>query len=296
MKGEHNLMLSSISKKGLAVAILLVVVCMIPLVKAKETAMSYWTSPTLANLFSVYMVNASDGWAVGGNGAIIHWDGTEWMNFPSPTNSSLISISMVNADDGWAMGFDWLHWNGTSWNEFPGAVAIPNINSVYMVDSNNGWAVGALGSIWHWDGTQWNEVESSPMYVFFAVFMNSANDGWAVGEWGTLVPPNASTVALHWNGTQWTDVGGPTKSPLNSVYMVGPNDGWAVGNGGTIIRWNGVQWIPEYSETIQIMLVLSSMLIVVILTKTVLKSDVRRRIKRHNVPVTIEFPPYASSS
>ena len=62
--------------------------------------------------------------------------------------------------------------------------------------------------------------------------------------------------------------------------MLGTNDGWAVGNGGTIIRWNGVEWIPEYSETIQIMLVLSFMLIVVILTKTVLTSDVPPRIKR----------------
>jgi hypothetical protein len=338
------------SRRSLAVAILLTLVCMsLPSAKAEEFIISDWVSPTLANLFSVYMVNASEGWAVGQGGTVIHWNGTQWMNSISPTNNTLFSVSMVNVDDGWAvgqdgiiihwngttwqafqsptlfslcsvcmvnaadgwavgqsgavihwngtlwmnftsptsatlfsvsmvdvnygwaMGYDWIQWNGTSWEQAPGAVAIPNIDSVYIVDSNDGWAVGGFGSIWHWDGTQWNETESSTMYEFFSVFMTSADDGWAVGEWGTLVPPNAATVALHWNGTQWTDVGGPTKRPLNSVYMIDSNDGWAVGSAGTIIHWNGVQWIPEYQETTQIVLGLFSMLIALVLTRTALK-------------------------
>jgi hypothetical protein len=64
--------------------------------------------------------------------------------------------------------------------------------------------------------------------------------------------------------------------------MVGSNDGWAVGSGGTIIRWDGVQWIPEYPETIQIVLVLYFALIVVFLTKTALKRQKSLRTAMKN--------------
>jgi photosystem II stability/assembly factor-like uncharacterized protein len=177
---------------------------------------------------------------------------------------------MVNADEGWAMGEDWIHWNGTNWAEAPDAAIIP-IYSVFMVNSGDGWAVGALGTILHWDGVQWTYVESSTMYVFYSVFMTSVDDGWAVGEWGTLVPQNYTTVDLHWDGNQWTEVGGPTRRPIYSVFMVNSGDGWAVGALGTILHWDGVQWIPEYPETIEVVFTLGLMLVAIVLTKIALK-------------------------
>jgi len=235
-----------------------------------------FSSPTQLNLYSVCMLNASDGWAVGHDGTVIHWNGTEWMNFPSNTNYTLYSVSMADANDGWAMGYDWIHWNGTSWKEDSDAVMIPNVNSVYMVNSNNAWAAGELGSIWHWNGTQWslNANVSGPMYVFDSVFMTSATDGWAVGWWGTLIPQNATTVTLHWDGTQWTYVGGPLLIGLNSVYMVSSNDGWAVGAQGTIIHWTGSEWVPEFSTTNYALLMVAFTLTAILLKKVhLLKSQ-----------------------
>jgi hypothetical protein len=50
--------------------------------------------------------------------------------------------------------------------------------------------------------------------------------------------------------------------------MVNASEGWIVGEGGTIIRWNGIQWIPEIPENIFSLLLITSTLIVAALTKT----------------------------
>lgn len=174
---------------------------------------------------------------------------------------------MVGPDFGMAMGQDWIRWNGTSWEEIQGAIMIPAVNSVYMLASNDGWAVGDLGTAYHWNGTQWVLVMSSTMYQFASVFMTSATDGWAVGSPGTLIPQNYTTTVLHWNGAGWSYVGGPTSRALYSVYMVDSTDGWAVGELGTIIRWNGIQWVPEFPETISALFLVSLMLTIIVLTK-----------------------------
>jgi hypothetical protein len=40
-------------------------------------------SPTRAILTSLAMVSRTDGWAVGWNGAILHWDGIRWSLDPT---------------------------------------------------------------------------------------------------------------------------------------------------------------------------------------------------------------------
>ncbi len=62
-------------------------------------------------------VTASDAWAVGPNGAIMHWDGALWQSVASPTTTSLAALDMLSAGDGWAVGAQGviLHWDGASW-------------------------------------------------------------------------------------------------------------------------------------------------------------------------------------
>ncbi|MBU1488130.1 PKD domain-containing protein, partial [bacterium] len=61
-------------------------------------------TPTSNSSYSVSMVSATDGWAVGGYGTILHYDGTSWSEFSSPTSNYLVSVTMVSATDGWAVG------------------------------------------------------------------------------------------------------------------------------------------------------------------------------------------------
>ena len=74
-------------------------------------------SPTSNSLHSVAMVSASDGWAVGGCGTILHYTGSQWAQVNSPTCSDLYSVAMVSASDGWAVGDSGtiLHYTGGQW-------------------------------------------------------------------------------------------------------------------------------------------------------------------------------------
>jgi photosystem II stability/assembly factor-like uncharacterized protein len=63
--------------------------------------------PELAeNLFDpvIDMVSAEEGWIVGSNGYILHYQDGQWQKVDSPTDNDLLSISMVSAEEGWAVG------------------------------------------------------------------------------------------------------------------------------------------------------------------------------------------------
>jgi hypothetical protein len=131
-----------------------------------------------------------------------------------------------------------------------------------MVSADDGWAVGWHGTIIHWNGTDWSTVTSPTTVNLYSVFMVSASDGWAVGSAGTII---------RWDGASWTNVTSPTTLGLFSVFMVSASDGWAVGVFGTIIRWTGTVWVPEFSTAILMPLLMTLSLVVVVITKTVLK-------------------------
>jgi photosystem II stability/assembly factor-like uncharacterized protein len=131
-----------------------------------------------------------------------------------------------------------------------------------MVSASDGWAVSGTGTKIRWDGASWSNVTSPATNLLYDVFMISASDGWAVGSAGTII---------RWDGASWTNVTSPTTLGLFSVFMVSASDGWAVGVFGTIIRWTGTVWVPEFSTAILMPLLMTLSLVVVVITKTVLK-------------------------
>jgi len=195
------------------------------------------------------MIDANDGWAVGDNGMIMHWDGDMWTEVATPTDIGLFSVFMVSSSEGWAVGKGFgvdgmmIHWDGTNWNTVT-LPLVPMLHSVYMVSENDGWAVGVSGWILHWDGTSWNiYTQTEAGYAgqhLSSVYMISANDGWAVGSTGTII---------HWDGTNWNMVKTPITTQLNSVFMVSTDDVWAVGSSGTILHWDGTSWNEVTSPT-----------------------------------------------
>ncbi|HEX8035595.1 MAG TPA: hypothetical protein VF510_17185 [Ktedonobacterales bacterium] len=154
-------------------------------------------SPSLEKtvaLFSVRMISANEGWAVGGtvelsvgDAAVIeHYVGGRWSVFSrpnasiwgSPGHPSLHAIAMVSASEGWAAGQrvqrDWagseaplyndvahsllLHYEGGRWTE----VAVPNlltIKEIALVAPGEGWAA-ADGGLLHLHDGIWTAVVS----------------------------------------------------------------------------------------------------------------------------------------
>ena len=195
-------------------------------------------SPTTSTLNAVE-IKDNNGWAVGDEGTILRWDGSEWSQQLSPTDNALFGISLISSTNAWVAGWNIYHWDGSGWQQTP----TPNNNSVAldMVPASNGsdgWAVGWGGSILRWNGVQWSRF-SSPTRAFLEdVVMISHSDGWIVGSEGTF---------LHWNGSIWSAVDFPG-NPFASIWGIdaaSTNDVWAIGfdNGGIYIyHWNGIAW------------------------------------------------------
>jgi len=190
---------------------------------------------------------------------------------------------MVSSDEGWAVGEQLaspyptgiiLHYTVSggvgTWAIFPAPSspsAVHGLNSVFMLDQNEGWAIGDNATILHYTvsggvGT-WNlvTVSGSPTLSldanFTSLFMLSATSGWAVGGIQAQGSFSAGPVIIYWDGTKWEPVAVPTipggitsvghtSAMLKSVYFTAPDDGWAVGFPGkleaTILHWNGFSW------------------------------------------------------
>lgn len=98
-----------------------------------------------ASLRSVHGTSASDVWAVGDDGAALHFDGERWTKVASGTSSALTGVWAVSASDVWAVGSGRLvlRWNGASFQ--PVANVPATFESVMAVDANNVFFCGSSG-------------------------------------------------------------------------------------------------------------------------------------------------------
>ncbi|WP_428660551.1 WD40/YVTN/BNR-like repeat-containing protein [Runella sp.] len=89
-------------------------------------------------------------------------EGATWEMSEDNVEARLSAFQFLNADNGWAVGQNAtiLHWDGEKWSEVL-IFSSANLLSVFLQDDKNGWAAGSGGTILHWDGTSWN-AENSP--------------------------------------------------------------------------------------------------------------------------------------
>ncbi len=186
--------------------------------------------PAKAELFSLSMLSADDGWAVGTQGTILHYTGGNWVSVKSPIDTYLLAISMANANDGWIVGAS--HYNGTTqlgtmlhyvngaWTLTPNPTT-SYLDAITMLSPYEGWAVGR--DILHYVDGRWAKVPNPDGGTLSrsSVAMTSANSGWAVSADGFI---------MHYTGDTWVNWNSPNPSEkLYGLAMASSDDGWAVG-------------------------------------------------------------------
>jgi hypothetical protein len=176
-------------------------------------------TPLRGRLMSMAMASTGDGWAVGEQGVIAHYDGTTWAQSGRiwPPSQQPI-VRMHSPADGWIAGegvsgtekVPLLHYDGLGWTAatWPAELAIeaggmgPNLYLADLALSSSGeaWAVGTLvhvrqaeephrpadGVILHFDGSRWmvdTIIEACPLS---SVAMPATGPGWAAGRRDTL--------------------------------------------------------------------------------------------------------------
>ncbi|WP_404370639.1 hypothetical protein ACIHQR_10820 [Corallococcus coralloides] len=166
--------------------------------------------------------SANDGWAVGEDGFIQHWDGARWTRVASGTLTPLHDVHALSPTDVWAVGA-----GGTVLHSTTGGAFSPvssgttrDLNSVWAAGPGDIWAVGAGGTVRRDRGSGFQGVDAATTKDLNGVWGSGPSDVWMVGRSGTLRRYDGSAVAGIDAGT--TDI------DFHEVTGTGPNDVWTV--------------------------------------------------------------------
>jgi hypothetical protein len=192
-------------------------------------------SGTTSNLRSVWGSSASDVWAGGVSGTLLHYDGTSWSPISAPI-SNVDSIWGSSSTNVWFVGSTTvLRWNGSTFNVFGFGGTLLSVSGTSPTDV---WVTGENTYLHRYNGVTWSTV--MPMgtgSTYLAVFARSFTDVWAA----TVVPTKETT---RWNGIKWTPFKNDVRMFFNSIAGESANNVWAAGN-SRIGHWTGASWTSE---------------------------------------------------
>ena len=219
----------------------------------------FWQNPLPQGnaLTDVSFVDASHGWAVGGEAILVTKDGGQtWSAQPSGVGDwGLQGIDFVDIDHGWAVGacgtIVATSDGGATWRP-QSSDTQRDLSDVTFTDLKHGWAVGseldAVILATTDGGITWRRQTVPPGPVSLsAVAFTDASHGWALGvrEGRIGVITDAAIIATSDGGATWT----VQKTPVGLGSMDGlafpdARHGWAVGGAGTIIATSdgGASW------------------------------------------------------
>jgi len=193
---------------------------------------------------------ASDVWAVGEKGRIVHYDGSRLTEAAPATTATLYGVWAASPADVWAVGGTpgagtaapndvVLHFDGAAWT----AAALPRTLGrayfkVWGTDAANVYVVGEGGTIWHRGGGAWALESSGVTATLLTVSGCGAGEVYAVG---------GRDVLRSAGDGRWTRVDVTLENDVNGVSCASPGAPAVVGFGGTKQRLVDGVWIDEFA-------------------------------------------------
>jgi len=185
----------------------------------------------ITSLSSICFIDTLNGWACGGNGAIIKTTngGTDWFILNSGTTQSLNSITFKDTNTGWTCGS-----NGTILKTFDGGInwseqsIWPNslLSNIFFFNKIIGWITGfeIQGSsivnpkvLKTTDaGNSWFEQFSKPTGLFSDLFFVDSLNGWFCGDKIYKTTDGGS----NWSGNN------PFPDWIDAIFFINSNIGW----------------------------------------------------------------------
>ena len=129
----------------------------------------HWDNPYPQGntLYSVWGSSATDIFAVGECGTIIHYDGTNWTVMYSTTYNNLCGIWGYSSGELYAVGWGTiLRYTDRKWSEIysiPGKI----VNVVWGSTPDNIYAAGDV--IWYYNGISWSETTIPWIYEIYGI-------------------------------------------------------------------------------------------------------------------------------
>lgn len=247
--------------------------------------------PITKSLLSVWGSGPSNIWAVGSEGALVHFDGKRWVMVESGVKTRLASVSGTAADDVWAVGDEGvaLHYDGHTWSRVDTGKEAVTLLSVKPVSRSEVWIASidkdSGGLRYFHDGT-WEQHKITASSSLWRTFIAGPKDIWMVGTdlsakafilrgqnntfdrmpfegsslrgiWGTSgddVWIAEYTGALHhWDGKTWTKAISVNDAHWLGMWGLDAKNIWAFGVNGLLYHYDGKAWKPVQTGTQEIL-------------------------------------------
>ena len=242
------------------------------------------TLPAGATLFKVWGSAADDVWAVGTEGAMLHFDGDAWAATPFDDGPWFITLDGHGPDDlvvvgGKGQGLIMERRDGGDWTDVS-PEAYGGFNGVFVTE-DAAVVVGEFGAaLERGPGGAWSDLPTAPVYAaWHATRIDEAGNTWLVGgdlidqdegavlcygtscPSGDIVEPAGSTPASTDVGggdtatpeREWSTVFGDLDRAALAIWGTGPSDLWIVGadqgDGPLIRQWTGLGWLEHSPGT-----------------------------------------------
>ncbi len=154
---------------------------------------------------AVLRLSAAAGWAVGDNGTVLQWDGTNWIAGISNTTEDLYSIHCESASNCWAVGNngETIYWDGSAWsqvssgtNGFLLGVSCGSLNSCNSVG-----IAGLSANTRFWNGTSWTAGGGGAFFNYYSDVSCPSSNCYSTRS--VLIGNSAS---VHQSSTSWGTV------------------------------------------------------------------------------------------
>ncbi len=117
--------------------------------KGFPVAPKYLNEAWGSSITDVWAVGSTDSYTIG---TIGHWNGSKWKQHSSNTNNSLLSVSGRNATDVWAVGHKGtvLHYSGSNWVPQNATSTSAVLYGVWAAKNGEVFVVGSSGTVLHY--------------------------------------------------------------------------------------------------------------------------------------------------
>jgi len=192
------------------------------------------TSGVTSRLWAVWGTSATNIFAVGVGGTVLHYDGTSWSPMVSNTPLTLRGVWGSAASDVFAVGNSGAvtHYNGSTWSTMVSGVS-DTIYAVHGIDAGNVFGAIGGGYVATYNGSTWSSVNTGTANNLFGIWAAAADDIFAVGSNGAI---------RRYSGGSWEGMTSGTTMDLYSVWGTANNNVYAVGMSGRVQRYDGSNW------------------------------------------------------
>ena len=151
-------------------------------------------------------------WAVGDNGTVLRWNGTNWQSEASGTNSDLYAVAGNHSQNTRAVGE-----NGTvirrRFGNWVGDIQTPandvTLRSIITSASNEAWASGDNGTLWFANGfgANFTPLDSGTSDTLNGVIRRDSRNYYSAGDAGRLVSDSGRLAATDIDAWQQDSIG-----------------------------------------------------------------------------------------